>query len=64
MLDYRAYILGRDGILIGVRRLQCADDQAAIAAARPFVDGHDVEVWHESRMLAHLAHSDTTNETS
>jgi hypothetical protein len=58
MRDYRAYILGIDGH----RFLKAAgflsahpDDTTAIAAAKQLIDGHDVELWDGSRLVARLS---------
>ncbi len=55
MLEYRAYILDRDGHIQNFEPLSCADDAAALAAAEQLVDGHDVELWQADRMVARLA---------
>ena len=54
MSYYRAYIIGQDGHFQNVITLDCADDAAAIESAKQFVDGHDVELWQESRKIAAL----------
>jgi hypothetical protein len=56
MPDYRAYIVGRDGQFQGFEVIEAADDDEAVNAARKFVDGHDVEVWHLDRKIAVLSH--------
>lgn len=49
---YRAYFLQAGG---HINRppivLDAGDDEAAIAAARQLVDGHDVEIWHGKRLV-------------
>jgi hypothetical protein len=52
--DYRAYIIGRDGHFHCSLPLDCADDEAAIVAAKQLVDGHDVELWQQDRKIAKL----------
>jgi hypothetical protein len=55
---YRAYIVDRDGHFIDTVNLSCANDAAAIESGKQFVDGHDVEVWQEDRMVTKLTKSD------
>jgi len=43
MAEYRAYTVGRDGHFTAVKALTCADDAEAIDAAKPLVDGRDIE---------------------
>jgi hypothetical protein len=52
MLEYRAYIVGHDGHLIGCEPLVCPDDADAIEKAKRLVDGHDVELWQRDRLIA------------
>lgn len=58
-MAYRAYIVGPDDHITGVRTLDCHDDHAAVEEARQFVKGHDVEVWergrHEIRLTSPVA---------
>lgn len=56
MPDYRAYIVGKDGRFQGFEVIDATTDDAAIEAARRFVDGHDVEVWYLDRKIAVLSH--------
>lgn len=62
MLEYRAYILDRDGHIQSFRPLFCADDDAAITAAGQFVDGHDVELWQANRKVTLLSSGRTGDE--
>jgi hypothetical protein len=55
---YRAYIVGEDGHFIDGLNLHCADDGAAIESAKQLVDGHDIELWQEGRMVTKLTTSD------
>jgi hypothetical protein len=55
---YRAYIIGQDGQFIEAINLDCADDAAAVESAKQIVNGHDVEVWQQDRMVTRLATSD------
>ena len=56
MPDYRAYILARDGHIQSFEPLVCADDVAAITAARGVVaaSGCDVELWQGKRKVTTL----------
>ena len=56
MVEYRTYIMDRDGHIMSFEPLICADDEAAISAAKKFADGHDVELWQGDRKVATLAH--------
>jgi hypothetical protein len=57
MAYYRAYIIGLDGHFLEAVNLDCANDAAAIESGKQFVDGHDVEVWQEDRMVTKLVKS-------
>ena len=59
MVEYRAYILDRDGHIMRYEPIVCTDDEAAIVAAKRLVDGHDVELWQGDRKLATLARNAT-----
>jgi hypothetical protein len=53
--EYRAYVIGPDGHIIGLANgFVAANDDAAIERARQFVDGHDVELWSGVRLVAIL----------
>jgi hypothetical protein len=58
MAHYRAYILNLDGRIMEAVNLDCADDAAATKAARQLVDGHDVELWQQARVVTRLVKSD------
>jgi hypothetical protein len=50
---YRAYVVGKDGQIIGRRDLlSCQDDEAAKAYVERLVDGHAVELWDGACLLA------------
>lgn len=53
---YRAYLIGRDDRFEKAIDLDCADDGAAIEAAKQLVDGHDVELWQQNRKITRLQH--------
>jgi hypothetical protein len=58
MQDYRAYIVGADGHIMGFVGFWCSDDDAAKAQAGQLVDGHDVELWQQGRKVADFKHKD------
>ena len=51
MGDYRIYILANDDEVTKRVYIECADDDAAIEAARQYIKGRDVEVWQENRRI-------------
>jgi hypothetical protein len=59
MADYRAYSVGLDGHFVGYEPLVCADDSEATDKARRLVDGHDIELWSGTRLVARLEASKT-----
>jgi hypothetical protein len=52
--DYRAYLLGSDGHIESFENVMAPDDERAVAIARKFVKGHNVELWHLARRVAIL----------
>jgi hypothetical protein len=50
----RAYQIGPDGRIRSGADLDCADDEAAIEAAKQLVGEFDVELWQAKRMVARL----------
>jgi hypothetical protein len=54
MADYRIYILANNDEVTKRIRIECADDEAAIAVARQYIDGRDVEVWQGDRRILRL----------
>ena len=56
MAYYRAYLVDRDDRIQKAVDLDCADDGAAIEAARQLVNGHDVELWQHHRKIIRLEH--------
>jgi len=51
---YRAYLIDRDNRVSSYRPVEADTDTDALEAARQFVDGSDVEVWHLDRMIGRL----------
>ena len=58
MSYYRVYVVGPDGHFVDVINLDCANDSAAIESAKQLVDGRDIELWQEGRLVTQLAGSD------
>ena len=54
MPTYRAYLINRDNRVSSYRPVDADTDADALEAARQFVDGCDVEVWHLDRMIGRL----------
>ena len=54
MRDYRAFVIGADGHIRDRFEFWAEDDDAAKEQARQLVDGHDVELWHQTERIAQL----------
>jgi hypothetical protein len=54
MQEYRAYIVGLDGHIIGVEPMVCANDEEGIKRAKLLVKDHSVELWCGSRLVIQL----------
>ncbi len=52
MLEYRTHLIGRDGHIMHRVEIRCDDDEAAKERALLLVDGHTVELWQGTRMVA------------
>lgn len=67
MTGYRAYIMGIDGhrfVKAAGFLSDYPDDTAALKAAERLVDGHDVELWDCSRLVARMGHASRANTAS
>lgn len=51
MLEYRAYVLGKNGRVMKRHDFEAAHDEEALTHAWRYVDGHDVEVWQLDRVV-------------
>ncbi|MBR0755355.1 hypothetical protein JQ604_24490 [Bradyrhizobium jicamae] len=51
---YYAYVMGHDGHIQNRIAILCDDDEEAKRLAKQLVDGHDVELWQGTRMVATL----------
>jgi hypothetical protein len=54
MLEYRAYLIGRDGQIMDRVDLVGSDDESAKERVKQMVDGRCMELWHEGRRVATL----------
>jgi hypothetical protein len=54
MPTYRAYMIDRDNRVASYKPIEADTDAEALKAARQFVDGYDVEVWHLDRKIGRL----------
>ena len=64
MADYRAYIIGSDGLFHSSVYIESDDDLAAIQVAETLVDGHDVELWQLDRRVMILFHQTQKQDNS
>jgi hypothetical protein len=62
-VDYRVYIVGKDGHFIGVREIQASDDAAALKKATQYVDGRDVEIWERERQIGRISADRTIDQS-
>jgi hypothetical protein len=52
---YRIYTIGSDGKFAGLPKvIECADDEEAVAKTMQAVDGHDLEIWDTTRLVARV----------
>jgi hypothetical protein len=54
MPTYRAYLIDGDDRVASYKPIDAETDAEALKAARQFVDGCDVEVWHLDRKIGRL----------
>ena len=55
MPTYRAYLIDVDDRVASYKLVEADSDSEAMEAARRFVEGFDVEVWHLDRKIGRLA---------
>jgi hypothetical protein len=55
MPDFRVYFIGDDGHIASVREIADMPEAKAIAQARQWLNGHDLEVWQGDRQVAILS---------
>jgi hypothetical protein len=55
MPEYRLYtLLNGDKIAGPATRVECSSDEEAIIQAKKFINGLDIEVWQDARLIARL----------
>ena len=54
--EYRAYVVGNEGHLVGCTEMICRDDDEAIAKAKRLVSDSDIELWNRNRFIVLLVH--------
>jgi hypothetical protein len=54
MPTYRAYLIDENDRVASYKVVEADSDAEALLAARQFVDGCDVEVWHLDRKIGRL----------
>ena len=62
MVEYRAFLIGKDGHFYDAVPLVCADDTEAIQKAKQIFNSHDIELWQSDRLVATL--KAISNQTS
>lgn len=62
-MNYRVYIVGRNGRFIGVREIEAPNDAAALRKARQYVDERDVEIWQRERRIGRISADGTKNQS-
>jgi hypothetical protein len=55
-LEYRAYVIGNDGHVLGCTEMICRDDGEAVAKAKRLASDTDIEVWNRNRFVTRLGH--------
>jgi hypothetical protein len=58
-MDFRAFIVGKDGHIKGCINLVCNDEIEAKEYAKRLVDGDVVELWHRDQKIAVFPHNDS-----
>lgn len=55
MPEYKVYSIAQDGHIAAPPTIvDCPDDLTAIKNARQPLDGHDLEIWEGTRVVAYL----------
>lgn len=55
MAEYKFFIIGRTGhIAAPFTVVECADDLAAIRQGQSVIDGRDLEIWQDKRLVTYL----------
>jgi hypothetical protein len=51
MPGYYAYFLGKDGHIVRRVDIVCDGDEEAVRHTERMVDGHDIELWQQARLI-------------
>jgi hypothetical protein len=54
MTEYRAYVIGSDGHIVGATALVCENDEEAVAEASTFLLERTIEPWSGNRFVIRL----------
>ena len=55
MPEYRLYTLLRGDKIAGpATKVECSSDEEAISQAKKFINGLDIEVWQDARLITRL----------
>lgn len=54
--EYRAFLLDKNDRIVRRYDFEADGHDAALVHAKQYVDGHDVEVWQRSYIIARLKH--------
>ena len=52
---YRAYLIDKDDRVDSFKPVEADNDERALAVAKQYVNGHDVEVWLLDRMVGRVS---------
>ena len=56
MAEYRAYLVGDEGHIMGFEPLVCDDDGEAIEQANGLFEGAAIELWCGERLVTRISH--------
>jgi len=54
MAEYRAYVIGSDGHIVGATELVCENDEEAIRQVTTLVLERSIEIWSGDRFVVRL----------
>jgi hypothetical protein len=61
MAAYRIYLIdGKNHISKPPQIIECEGDEAAIAEATQYLDGHDLEIWDGARLVKRIPSKDAS----
>ena len=58
MGDYRVFLLDARNRVTGVEIIKAESDEDALALAKQYIDGHDVEIWKGDKSIGRLNRGD------